>query len=168
MKEVMMTKVDYVCGFIFCNNHVLLLKKNRPDWQAGKLNGIGGKIEKDELPIDAMEREFKEEVLDPTGLDISIHPWHLFCTWDYGNGNVYFYKTYTHDFSFSKLDGLANDVNEEFEIFDLEFEGFLHYENILIKNLYWLIPLALNGKAKEIVNVKEVEHDNCSNINLQA
>jgi hypothetical protein len=34
-----------VAGFLFRNNdtEVALIRKNKPDWQKGKLNGIGGK-----------------------------------------------------------------------------------------------------------------------------
>ena len=34
----------WVVGFIFNSDmdHVLLINKNRPDWQIGFLNGIGG------------------------------------------------------------------------------------------------------------------------------
>lgn len=58
-----MSKKRYVVGFMFDNSmkSVLLIQKNRPDWQAGKLNGIGGHIEPGEYPIDAMVREFREE-----------------------------------------------------------------------------------------------------------
>jgi len=54
---------DYVLGFAFNESmkQVVLVKKNRPDWQAGKYNGIGGKIEEGECATDAMVREFKEE-----------------------------------------------------------------------------------------------------------
>jgi 8-oxo-dGTP diphosphatase len=53
----------YVVGFMFSTDlqFVALIRKNRPEWQAGKLNGIGGKIEEDESPRDAMIREFYEE-----------------------------------------------------------------------------------------------------------
>jgi 8-oxo-dGTP pyrophosphatase MutT (NUDIX family) len=53
----------YVLGFVFNRNlgRVLLVLKNRPAWQANKLNGIGGKIEVGETPLQAMEREFREE-----------------------------------------------------------------------------------------------------------
>ena len=57
-------KMDrFVVGFAFSKNckFILLVKKNRPKWQAGCLNGIGGKIEKGEQPIETMERETKEE-----------------------------------------------------------------------------------------------------------
>lgn len=45
------------------NGHteVLLLLKDRPAWQAGRLNLPGGKVEPDEAPLDTALRELKEE-----------------------------------------------------------------------------------------------------------
>jgi 8-oxo-dGTP diphosphatase len=72
MPPKMMMKTDAIPPVIvravlgFCvsedRKQVLLISKLRPTWQAGKLNGIGGKIEADETPVAAMEREFFEEV----------------------------------------------------------------------------------------------------------
>lgn len=58
----------YVVGFLFHRNSidVALIRKNRPEWQAGKLNGPGGKVEGTEAPRRAMRREFLEEC----GVDI--------------------------------------------------------------------------------------------------
>ncbi len=63
MKDVQENYIEYVVGFLIDRTRrlVVLIEKQRPEWQKGKLNGIGGCIEKDEAPIDAMEREFKEE-----------------------------------------------------------------------------------------------------------
>ena len=61
----------YVVGFVFCQEAVLLIRKARPKWQAGKLNGVGGKIEPGELPLAAMVRECREE----SGLEIPPHAW---------------------------------------------------------------------------------------------
>ena len=54
---------QYVAGLLFDDNasRVALVLKNRPAWQAGHFNAIGGKIEPDEGPSDAMTREFVEE-----------------------------------------------------------------------------------------------------------
>lgn len=54
---------EYVLGFAFSGdlNSVVLIHKNKPAWQKGKLNGIGGRVERFELPKYAMVREFSEE-----------------------------------------------------------------------------------------------------------
>jgi 8-oxo-dGTP diphosphatase len=54
---------NYVVGFQFASNgsFVTLILKNHPEWQAGKLNGVGGEICDGETPDEAMRREFKEE-----------------------------------------------------------------------------------------------------------
>ena len=43
---------NYVLGFAFSKSGqmVLLIWKNKPEWQRGKMNGIGGKIELGEHP----------------------------------------------------------------------------------------------------------------------
>lgn len=42
----------YVLGFMFdrVGAGVALLRKTKPEWQAGRLNGVGGKVEKSEVP----------------------------------------------------------------------------------------------------------------------
>lgn len=68
------TKYRYVLGFAFNFGRVLLLKKQSPEWQRGRLNGVGGKIEAGETPIEAMVREFAEE----TGAKTSAKHWSLY------------------------------------------------------------------------------------------
>ena len=53
----------YVLGFAFddAGDNVVLIQKTKPAWQAGKWNGLGGKIEAEEAPLVAMVREFYEE-----------------------------------------------------------------------------------------------------------
>lgn len=77
---------QYVVSFVFDNEGgVALVKKNRPKWQEGRWNGIGGKIENNEPPIHAAQRELKEEanihlliseigyVCTMTGKDWKVH-----------------------------------------------------------------------------------------------
>ena len=58
----------YTLGFCFNEkkDKVVLIKKRRPDWQKGLLNGIGGKINPNENDHEAQVREFFEE----TAIDI--------------------------------------------------------------------------------------------------
>lgn len=60
--------MNYCLGFItdLSGTQVLLMEKRRPSWQAGRLNGVGGKVEEGETAFSAMVRECQEE----TGLDI--------------------------------------------------------------------------------------------------
>ncbi len=54
--------MDYVLSFAHTGtDNVLLIEKNRPEWQKGKFNLVGGKVEPGEKPIDAALREFHEE-----------------------------------------------------------------------------------------------------------
>lgn len=66
----------YSVGFCFAygKSHVVLIRKNKPDWQRGKLNGVGGHVEKGEKPIECMVREFHEE----TGVKTYERDWKQF------------------------------------------------------------------------------------------
>lgn len=66
----------YVIGFAFVGDDVLLIKKTKPAWQAGRYNGVGGKIEASELPLNAMHREFMEE----TGIVTILEQWQHYAT----------------------------------------------------------------------------------------
>lgn len=54
----------YVVGFLFNQERtsVVLIRKTHPEWQAGKLNGVGGYIDKGERSENTMIREAKEEM----------------------------------------------------------------------------------------------------------
>jgi 8-oxo-dGTP diphosphatase len=122
----------YVCGFLFSpdRSRVLLIRKNRPAWQAGKLNGVGGKIEPfDENPAAAIRREFHEEA----GLDISA--WEEVLTLTAADWHTHFYR------AFSDIDAARAMTDERLEIHpasDLPCDT--------IPNLHWMIPLMLDDE----------------------
>lgn len=62
--------IEYVAGFLFSEDltHVMLIKKEKPDWQKGLYNAVGGKIEKNETALQAINREVLEET-GVTGID---------------------------------------------------------------------------------------------------
>lgn len=133
-------KTCYVVGFLFMPDipsrhnpfqgwEVALIRKNRPNWQKGSLNGIGGKIEEGETPAQAMAREFKEEA----GLTI--------CAW-YGVVDMVFPDCIVHVFQarLDKSHRLQSQTDEKIEVWNVG--DVLKYPH-KIPNLHWLIPMAL-------------------------
>ena len=80
----------YVVGFLFSDDYrwVTLIKKSRPEWQAGKFNGVGGKVETGEAVQDAMVREFQEE----TGVKTKWTDWKEFALLSSGSTSVYCFR----------------------------------------------------------------------------
>lgn len=124
---------QYVCGFYFDHTHqeVVLIWKNKPSWQAGKLNGIGGKVEVGETAHAAMCREFKEE----TGID---HPhWQNLITLSEDDWCVYFFCTEAKPEEFQYAQTMEDEEVAKINIDDLD--NYAH-----IPNLRWLIPMGLH------------------------
>jgi 8-oxo-dGTP pyrophosphatase MutT (NUDIX family) len=66
-----MTK-KYTLGIAFDHNeNLVLIEKTKPEWQAGRYNFVGGKIEAGETPARCISREFEEE----TGVAIPPGKW---------------------------------------------------------------------------------------------
>lgn len=128
------TKLQYVAGFLFSEDgsRVALIRKTKPAWQSGKLNGIGGKVEKGEDALDAMRREFREE----TGVDQEY--WRGFCTLEGDSWAVNFFV------AFGNVDAVRTTTEEEVVIVPVNsLEG-------TIPNLKWLIPLALDPVVESV------------------
>lgn len=132
---------QYVAGFVFDSwNSVALVRKNRPAWQAGKLNGIGGHVESSDTDAwSAMRREFHEE----TSLDID--DWHRFCTLR-GNKTPDSTEEFTVHFFTARvksLKGIHTTTDEEILVVPMDR---LSYHECL-PNLAWLIPMALGMES---------------------
>ena len=121
-------KTAYVAGFFFEGDKVALIRKARPEWQKGRLNGIGGKIESTESPERAMVREFEEE----TGARTSITQWWPFAVLTGENFVVHFFSTY------GNLSLLRSTTDEEVVV--LPVADVTVYNSI--PNLTWLLPMA--------------------------
>lgn len=114
----------YVVGYLFNKkDEVCLIEKNRPDWQKGRMNGVGGHIEDDETPEQAMIREFKEEA----GATVK---WREFC---FLHGPTYELYCFTSRDDV-KVDTMTDEVISWYHIDKLP-------EKIL-PNLKWMIPMA--------------------------
>ena len=82
-------KQAYVVGFLFSPDFkkVVLLRKNRPAFCDGKLNGPGGHVEPGESPEDAMPREFHEET------DKWVRNWRPVVSMEFPHLIVHFFAT---------------------------------------------------------------------------
>ena len=122
----------YVLGFIFNReeNKVLLVQKKRPEWQAGHWNGIGGKIEKDETPLLAMEREGHKET-GHWGFGFQ-HAITFICP----GGTVYVYR------GNSDVSGIPYKQTEDelLQVWNLDSLPFT-----MMSNLKWIIPICLSS-----------------------
>ena len=149
----------YVVGFLFGrvervnpNNmakllmppRVALVRKNRPAWQRNRLNGIGGKIEGDETPAEAMRREFLEEA----GLD--IRSWHEFCR--LSNDDVHYRVHFFR--AFCSFETLFNEVRSQTDE-RIEIVNAQQLPSDTIYNLHWLIPMSFDRCIEQRITVKE-------------
>ena len=127
---------EYVIGFLFNESmtQVMLINKNRPDWQAGKINALGGKIENNETSREAVAREIYEESTVWT----TPQEWTWLGTmsgWDWAVVVYYILR---------KNLGFFNATDEAIEIFDTD-----NLPDNLIHNLRWLIPMCVDRERNQ-------------------
>ncbi|MBA6224278.1 NUDIX domain-containing protein [Colwellia sp. MB02u-18] len=126
----------YVTGFLFSQDasHLVLIQKKNPPWQCGLFNGVGGKIETNELSVDAMVREFIEE----TGVQTHKADWTCYAK---------IYRPHCYDvdvyFAHSDLAFSAKTIEQE----PVHIIKLTELPSNIIPNLQWLIPLALDKQA---------------------
>lgn len=139
-------KKHYVVGFLFDYRRelVTLIEKTKPDWQRGKLNGVGGKVEIGEAAYDAMVREFWEE----TGT--SVEDWQHFGVLSGQHSYIDVYRSFSMDpIGYLYSDTERYDQGIIYPTTTTEEEVRVHAVKDLqklptIPNLQWLIPMALS------------------------
>lgn len=126
---------QYVLGLMFNETleEVLLIKKNRPAEQKGKLNGLGGKINHGEALYSAMVREFEEEC----GLETKPSDWSLigdFQSFDY---QVFVFKGKSSDILMAET-----KTDEHVNIYEVSSDTLANYD--LVPALPWIIEMCLD------------------------
>jgi 8-oxo-dGTP diphosphatase len=126
---------QYVVGLAFNTDRtkLILMRKNRPAWQAGKLNGVGGKFEPGETGADCMVREFFEE----TGVQTEISDWHYFTKIVGRDGDVFFFRMFD-----DKVLAAKTTSDEPILIVDANLDGAIRTDGL--SNLPWLVGIALD------------------------
>jgi len=136
----MSKQTEYVAGFAFTpdNRRVVLIRKNRPRWQEGKLNGVGGHIESGEKPLEAMIREFQEET------SVRLESWIPFCELSGPGYQVHFFRTHIDAERLLKLCSVTDE-----KILVKPIARLLPWR--CIPNVIWLIQMALSMTSREHV-----------------
>ncbi len=130
---------NYVVGFAFSadRSKVALIRKNRPAWQAGKLNGIGGKFLDGEEALACMCREFQEE----TGVTTRPEDWHYFTKMIGRDGDIFFYRMFS-----DKMLHVSTKTDEIVTVAEVDYNYFVREG---VSNLVWLVGIALDDNQPE-------------------
>lgn len=142
----------YVCGFIINrhNNTVLLIQKNRPAFQAGKWNGIGGKVEPNESPFVAMVRECREE----SGVDTLTNQW----TWTIRLRGSDFQIDYFRLFADEHWGWMPNYASLTDEpVAECNIDKLMSIPTL--DNLKWILPFQLQTGAQLPIHVRWLGSD---------
>ena len=134
-----------VVGIVTDGSKILLLRKNNPDWQKGLYNGVGGKVDLDETPLEAIIRECQKEV----GLEISS--WSEIETIPLQSGVdlTYFFAVIEEE-ELKKAQGLEDERVEFFDIDNLP-KNILKDLKEQIDNIFLKIESKSHKKIKRIV-----------------
>lgn len=117
---------------------VALVSKLRPEWQKGRLNGIGGHIEEGESPVEAMIREFQEEA------GATVTCWQPFCTLSGKDWEVKWFKAFDDA-------RIKTITDEKVEWYSIDQVVNAH-ESWVIPNVRWLLLMALEDGVTAQVN----------------
>jgi 8-oxo-dGTP pyrophosphatase MutT (NUDIX family) len=140
---------EYSVGFLHNDDEVVLIRKNRPEWQAGYLNGVGGHVELGEDPHDCIVREFFEE----TG--VQIGPWYPFLTLEGPEAIIHCFSIYDRESRFIyKVNTMTDEAVEIWNMDALNRTDQFRSSNKTIPNLRWIIPLMRQAGNYEPVTVK--------------
>jgi 8-oxo-dGTP diphosphatase len=117
---------------------LVLMRRTRPAWQAGRVNALGGGIIDGETPASAARREVREEC----GVDVA--EWMEVLVWEDAEYRMHVMR------AVSERAGEARTMEDQ--------EVFLADVNVLpvnvIGNLRWLVPLALDRDVAMPIEVR--------------
>ena len=124
-----------VAAFLFSpeNQYVVLIRKSRPAWQAGLLNGVGGKIEPGESAFDAVRREFFEEA------SLIVNSWTHFASISFGDYKVEFFRANSAEYL-----NIRSSTDEPVEVYSVADIMRSDSQDLgVVDNLRWLLAMAL-------------------------
>lgn len=156
----------YTLGFIRCkeNNKVLLLNRNKAPWM-GMYNGIGGKLESGETPLESIIREGNEE----TGLNLPHFKSRGVLRWEvtYSEDKLHKDPTlgglylFTADISVEQYENYKTPLvyNHEGILDWKDWDWIMHPDNLgVVNNIKIIFQHLFESKEDDLFTVKY--HDN--------
>jgi len=127
-----MPRFTHSLAFVFTSNYheVVLIEKQRPAWQKGFWNGLGGKVEPEETILDCVVREVEEE----SGIFVPDKHWTQVAILTSPDWQAQVYATTIQKPNHT----LVSETGEKIGWF-----GIHRLPNV-IDNIHWLIPLSQN------------------------
>lgn len=145
----------YTLAFLKRRDEVLLLNRNKSPWM-GAWNGVGGKIQDEETPLECIIREIEEETSIKVSKDEVYFKGVL--TWErfnaLGNGLYIFLVELPEDFEFQVPQRVSEGILDFKKIdwaTDFENEG-------IAKNIPYFLPTVLNEKENYLYHCTFNEH----------
>ena len=134
---------------------ILLIEKNRPEWQAGRINFPGGSIEEGETPEQAAVRELKEE----SGLIADISRSKVIGVVDCPDCVVHCVMLLPENGAWWHDDVLNPDPDETEKVF-WEYAWTAVRDKRILNNLKVIIPLVMYGVDDfKIIHENNIENE---------
>lgn len=147
----------YSLGFAFDQKleHVVLIEKTHPSFLAGKLNGLGGKLEDKDNGF--LMRCHRREFFEECGLPTDDGSWRYFAKFfqRFGDFEVFCYYAILLD---SMIESVCSMTEEKVAIYRVQDIPGLP----VMPNLRWLIPMAISlerGETAERFIIEEIHKD---------
>jgi 8-oxo-dGTP diphosphatase len=126
-----------VVGFLLSEDlrFVLLLRKARPEWQVGRLNGVGGHKEDVDTTFEStMRREFLEE----TG--VQVDDW---AAMGEMGGDDWFVVAFCAKAPIEVLKKAVQNTKDKDERAEI-WPSTIHTRSQVVGNVAWLVPMAVD------------------------
>jgi|SRR5579863_4302276 len=148
-------KTQYVLGFLFSpdKRRVILIRKSKPAWQAGMLNGIGGKVEYNESIVDAMRREWVEE----TNCDSPLWQHRVTMIGENDGGwQVWVFSAISPSHEWFEQIPRGFELPQEEPVVAVSRDYFASNIIDAIPNLRWLVPLCADEHLNPAITYRPV------------
>jgi 8-oxo-dGTP diphosphatase len=136
----MNAKPAFVLALLYSadRRQVVLMRRTKPAWQAGRVNGLGGRLMPGESAAAAARREVREEC----GVDVAA--WREVLVWEDA-------EYVMHVLSAVSAEARAARTQEDQEVFLADVDAL---PPNVIDNLRWLVPLALDADVAFPIRVR--------------